>query len=481
MQYINEAKRFQQLAGLLTEVEGSTTNNDKEAAALNAAFKTQDVAAFVNQFKTIASDPKVQAILKAGETDGDPADEKITYGKGQVAVKGLLPTQAEIGFDQSIANILTDQYGSLQSILDGNANVGGPIVTYNGKYIIDGHHRWSQVYAANPNASMETLDIKGKLSPTEVLKIVHAAIAAKIGEVPSADPKGINILNGVTEKQVLDAVNSKLSDKAKQIWALKGQKDNAAISKYIYNNLKQLISKNKPVAGAPGRKDMPQTDQGGAATDKLSLLQKGIINFNDPKSSDIKNDQAVKEIKRMQQLAGILNEEDNSAEEKAFDTELMAVANAIAGTLGSELKKKDPKQLTEAVIPSIIAAILTGNAIVGFISKYSAKLFKLLNWKKGEDIAEKIHHWAHDNEMAFQSPIRRVLGFFIKDTKTLDMVTKAIYAIVVGSMAAGYGAQAVDKLSHAEWFKGALTSLKTLAKGDEAIVNAYPVVKSLIA
>ncbi len=189
----------------------------------------------------------------------------------------------------------------------------------------------------------------------------------------------------------------------------------------------------------------------------------------------------IQEAKRWRKLAGIITEaEDNSADEKAFDAELMAAANAIAGAIGNELKNKDPKQLDEALITSTIAAIMTGNAIVSFISKYAAKLFKLLKWKKGEDIAEKIHHWAHDNETSFQSPIKRVLGFFIKDTKTLDMVTKAIYAIVVGSMAAGYGAQAVDKLSHAEWFKGALTALKTLAKGDETIVNAYPAIKSFI-
>lgn len=189
----------------------------------------------------------------------------------------------------------------------------------------------------------------------------------------------------------------------------------------------------------------------------------------------------IQEAKRLQQLAGIINEiEDNTADEKIFDTELMVAANAIAGAIGKELKTKDPNQLDEALITGTIAAIMTGNAVVGFISKYSAKLAKLLKWKKGEDFAEKIHHWAHDNEMAFQSPIKRVLGFFIKDTKTLDTVTKAIYAIVVGSMAAGYGAQAVDKLSHAEWFKGALTSLKTLAKGDETIVNAYPAIKSLM-
>ncbi len=106
---------------------------------------------------------------------------------------------------------------------------------------------------------------------------------------------------------------------------------------------------------------------------------------------------------------------------------------------------------------------------------------KKLNFKKGEDIAEKIHHWAHDNEQAFQAPIKRVLGFFIKDPKKLDLLTKGIYAIVVGGMAAGYGIEAVSSLSKASWFQTALTSLKTIAKGEETIVNAYPAIKALVS
>ena len=48
----------------------------------------------------------------------------------------------------------------------------------------------------------------------------------------------------------------------------------------------------------------------------------------------------IQEAKRLQQLAGIITEEDNSADEKVFDTELMAAANAIAGAIGKELKSK---------------------------------------------------------------------------------------------------------------------------------------------
>lgn len=257
------------------------------AQALKNAFKSSTVDQFVQKFKTIASDPKVQAVLKAGLTDGNPNDEKVSHSPGSIKVLNLIPTQSEIGFDQSIENILTDRYGSLDSILSGKADVGGPIVTYNSKYIIDGHHRWSQVFAANPAASMENLDIKGKLKPTDILKIVHASIAAKVGEVPSANPKGINILKGINKKQVDDAVESKLTPKAKAIWKKHGFADNEAISKHIFGNLRKLIRQNKPIPGAPGRKDMPQTDVGGAATDKLASLQKGVINFLDPKDKDI--------------------------------------------------------------------------------------------------------------------------------------------------------------------------------------------------
>ena len=174
---------------------------------------------------------------------------------------------------------------------------------------------------------------------------------------------------------------------------------------------------------------------------------------------------------------------DNGPEEAAFDAEFQSAANQIAATIGKELKNKkteNPGQLDEAIVTSTIAAVLTANAVLGFVSKMAAKLMKKLNWKKGEDFAEKIHHWAHDNEKSFQEPIRRVLAFFIKDKAKLELVVKAIYAIVVGSMAAGYGASAVSSLEKADWFNSSLSALKTLAKSDEAIANAFPTIKSLM-
>jgi hypothetical protein len=470
-QNINEVKRMQQLAGLLTEAEEEQVGD--ASSKLASAFKTQDVSSFVDQFKAIASDPKVQAILKAGTTDGKPEDEKVTYAKGNVAVKGLLPTQNEIGFDQSIANILTDQYGSLKSILGGSANVGGPIVTYNGKYVIDGHHRWSQVYAANPNATMENLDIKGDLPPTEILKLVHAAIAAKVGKVPSADPKGINILDGISEKQVLDAVNSKLADSAKTIWAENGQKDNNAIAKYIYNNLKQLISKNKPVAGAPGRKDMPQTDVDGDATGKLGLLQKGMINFKDPKSSDIKNDQSVKEMKRLQQLAGILNEEEANAEQAAekglasFEDQLQAFAKTVKPS------PKD-KKLNEIEPASTLFALVVGApGLLDFLGKGADAIGNFFSGGavKKNMIGQALQKAGHKLEHAYIDGIASILtGFFPElyanqnqhdEASALHDHCHAIYAALVGAAAIVSGIGATHATGVVQAVEAGATGLKT--------------------
>ena len=455
--------------GLVKKIIREETDSVTASEKLNNTLSSSSVSNFVAKFKQIASDSKVQDLLKAGLNDGNQNDESVNYNEGILSVGGLIPTQSEIGFNQSIANILTDQYGSLKSILDGKANVGGPIVTYNNKYIIDGHHRWSQVYAANPKAKMQVLNINGDLNPTAILKIVHVSVALKAGGVPSADPKGINILDGITDKQVLDAVNTNLSDKAKKIWASKGYGDNTSIAKLIYKNLMMLINKNKPIQGAPGRKDMPQTDQpeGSKSSEKLDLLAKGVVNFKNPKPSDIN------ELKVL--LKRIINENDNN---NAFNAELKNAGGDISRILGQELKNRG--QLNEDLITSTIIAILTGNTLIGYISKLSKQLFKLLNWKKGENFAEKVHHWAHKNEVAFQAPIKRVLSVFIKDKNTLDTTTKTIYAIVIASMAINYGVDALDNLAKSDWFKSSVLALKSVAKTDEAIVNSYPAIKYLL-
>ena len=179
--------------------------------------------------------------------------------------------------------------------------------------------------------------------------------------------------------------------------------------------------------------------------------------------------------------------EDGGAEEKAFDAAFDASGEQIAAAikkLAVKAKKSEEKaikegkskqQINEAVGISIMSAILTGNALLGFISKLATKLFKKLGYKKGEDIAEKIHKFAHDNEKAFQAPIKRIVGLIVKDEEQAELLTKAIYAIAILVMAGKAGSGAIDAVKNSEWFSAAFKTLKTLAKSDEVRANAAPV------
>lgn len=263
-------------------------SSDQAAEELQKALHSSTPAEFMEKFKNIADDTKVQAVLKAGRTDGHKHDESIEYHETNLKVADLFPTQAEIGFDQSINTIISDEHGSLKSILEGHPHVGGPIVTYNGKYIIDGHHRWSQVFAANPKSDIACLNMVGNLSPQAMLVAVQTAVVASSGELPSSNPKGENIFAKLEKEKILEKVKSNLTDKARKVWSEFGFDGEEAIATNIYNNLEILINDHKPIKDAPGRKDMPQTNAKGEVEDKLELLKKGKVNFKDPKASDLK-------------------------------------------------------------------------------------------------------------------------------------------------------------------------------------------------
>lgn len=259
------------------------------------------ISQFVSQFKALASDPKVKSVLNAGLTDGNPGDEKMSVGSGTLSVSKLRPTQNIIGQAESLNNILDNKYGSLDKFLAGSATFPTPIITYNGQYIIDGHHRWSQVYAANPEAKVPVMDIKGKLEPLDVLKAVHMAIAADIGDLPLSSAKGINMLDA-SEQAIKDVVTQNLKDNVLEIYKKYGKGDTPeAVAEYIWGNIKRMQSNNAPISGAPDRSAMPQTDE---APNFSSLLAKGTVNFVGPKPDDIQNES----IKKWQKLAGIIKD-----------------------------------------------------------------------------------------------------------------------------------------------------------------------------
>lgn len=253
---------------------------------LQDAFDTSNVPQFTGNLASLLSDSKVRAVLESGLADGSVKDDTLNYSfSGSMPAGGLIPSQNEIGFDESVKNLLTDAYGTLASFLQGQANVGpDPIVTYGGKFVIDGHHRWSQVFVANPNASLPSLDIapKSGYSPVDVLKAVHTAIGADLGKVPQSSASGMNVLSGISLAEVEGAVQDYLRADVMDTWrAHTDIRTERELTEHLHENL-TAIAKRGTAKGAPPRDHMPQTDSGGDTADRLEMLEKGLINIEPP-------------------------------------------------------------------------------------------------------------------------------------------------------------------------------------------------------
>jgi len=279
------------LSTLLKEDETQDKLDD-----LSTAFKTASVPAYVSLLQKYSSDPKVMAVLKAGQTDGQPNDEKFDVAETTIAAKNLKPTQNEIGAEESLKNIATDQYGSLDSFLKGTPDVGGPIITYNGEFVLDGHHRWSQVYAANPDAKLKAVNVVGKIDPKDILKAVHTAIAVDAGETKtiSANLKAGNLL-AFTSQQTYGYILDNLTDKARAVWNKFGYDDDTEIAKHVVKNVSTMIKSSKPENWAPKRDFMPQPEKSGSSKWGVTMKQ-GDVNLINPKTKDARKESVANKM-----------------------------------------------------------------------------------------------------------------------------------------------------------------------------------------
>ena len=165
----------------------------------------------------------------------------------------------------------------------------------------------------------------------------------------------------------------------------------------------------------------------------------------------------------------LLKEElkDNGPEEKAFDTEFDALGDQLAKAIEGELEGKAKKLDEVAGIVGILGYILLSNTVANMLAKFAQKISKKYDWGKGQEAAKNIYKWTHDNEKAFQAPIRRVVALFTKDPKKQDQIASILYAIVILLMAGQAGGNAASYLKKSSYLKGGLYSLKSLIKGKE--------------
>jgi len=283
-----EFRRMQKLAGILTEAEETEQKpaDDTGKGLVNINASPDQVLAAAAKIP--------QSILQAGKTDGDPTDEEITILDGSAIAKDLVPMQSEIGSAQSLDDQIMDKYGNLDNTLNDKrvSSAGGkfPILTFGGKYIIDGHHRWSQFMATNPTATVDIADIKSPnvKTPTEAINLAHIILFALYGKSPTKPFKGENLI-GMGADKIKDYVRKNIVDSALQ---------KLAKAKKIANPDKELAAEfyAKNLSGLKGgqysRIVMPQPADAGDEQNQLTktppLAADGSINYINPKQTDVK-------------------------------------------------------------------------------------------------------------------------------------------------------------------------------------------------
>ena len=294
----------------------------KKVDTISKSLKGAGLVEYVANVNDMMSDEKGRLALElvAGTL---PADKLKKLGLKNVTFKFvsnkatpvsyLCPTQNEICLQDSLEKPVANEFNCMPDLIKGQSvKLGIPIITCNGKFIIDGHHRWLQAACVNPDATMETLDLQIDAGVSgidftdteDILKVTQSlimAIALKSGKtrLPSSDSKslenlyalsaqqlfgkiinlncsheGLDILacterisdgkfSDEAESRVIDTINSitddRLDEVKKNIGAWKNLDNDVKAAVYLTAN---CLSLKKPYENATLRKYMPQTDGG---------------------------------------------------------------------------------------------------------------------------------------------------------------------------------------------------------------------------
>lgn len=160
---------------------------------------------FVSQLKQAIQDPKVQQFLTAAKNDGSMDDDKIyVNGPIPVAVKDLYATQNEVFLNKSLEypleNKRTEQIKKLicPPHFDNDPKLR---IVISGNYVIDGHHRWSQIFCWSKEAKIPAYNItyEGSADAGELLKKAHLGVAASKKDVPLEDKPGVGNLFSINQ------------------------------------------------------------------------------------------------------------------------------------------------------------------------------------------------------------------------------------------------------------------------------------------
>jgi len=267
-----------------------------------------DLSVFVPGLKAIMSDPKVQLFLKTAKHDGNLTDDNILIDETPklVKVNTIQPSQDEVFLGNSIEWPMAKRPSQIRNFILHGKQEGMQAIIRSGEYVIDGHHRWSQVFCWNKDAKIPAYNITfngNEKIPTDLIKKTFLGIAAIYGKVDLGGGDGSLNLFKITEEQLEEWLTNKFTSYS-DAWAIFcedevmakikpkeaqqiqfsnistfGEGDslsylNKVVVPYLYSNISALVNRGQ---GLYPRKIMPQV---GDITKFTTDIKAGNINFD---------------------------------------------------------------------------------------------------------------------------------------------------------------------------------------------------------
>ena len=250
-------------------------------AVFNTLFGTPTEAANCKKTPDSCTNLALYTLLSSNGTSRGIPNDAATVNQGFFPVGKLLPSQNEISLVSSLGFILSDPDALRKAFVGGNVSVADKsiLTSGNGQYIVDGHHRWSQLFLINPYANIGAADIGYVPNPKQALAQTQVALAAQIGWL-RPETAGKDNLFSISEADFNTDV-AKIIDNGKyregplkgqptkpavfavftEFRGLDGQTDEqkmVSIQNFLWSNVILMRNQNNYITLAPTRDVMPQ-------------------------------------------------------------------------------------------------------------------------------------------------------------------------------------------------------------------------------
>ena len=227
-------------------------------------YNTQAELQLLSKLRSQSYRAYISDLAKLPETDIstklDVSEIDIARQETVLTASSLLPTQREIFLDATLPKLKEDDTPKYFTDV---VEIGPPIITFNSRFVIDGHHRWMSIATINPRAKISVIDFTSEtLTPIQFLKLLQGAIVMEQGELPTAPEKKYEMdVFHKSNKAIAEYIEKTVPFKVLEDLRDHYKFDNTdrALS-YLVQNALSVKYNNLPAVGSPSRELMPQTD-----------------------------------------------------------------------------------------------------------------------------------------------------------------------------------------------------------------------------